>query len=142
MNILKQTKEKNILLAAAIWQIANGIFTAFIYSFSIRATTLSQTGLSPVEMASAEYLANNFFTLSFTIGILFIVMGIVNIIIRKNLKGNVTDKKIILWFVFGIFLSMFLMDIISILLLIVLVVLLLAKNKAIHKTRIEMKLEV
>lgn len=134
MNIQTATYEKVILRLLAGWQVANGAFTAFIYSFIVRAEIGGQTSnLSATQTVSAEMLANNFFTLSFTLGILFIVLGVITFFVSRKLKGGAIQKPIIYWLLGSVFIAFLLMDIITIGLSLVLLALVLAKNKALQK---------
>ncbi len=134
MKIQTHTYEKILFRLLAGWQVVNGILTAFIYSFHIRAEIGGQTSsLSATQTVSAEMLANNFFTLSFTLGILFIVLGVITFFVSRKLQAGAIRKPIIYWLLGNIFLAFLLMDVITIGLSLVLLALVLAKNKAYQK---------
>ncbi len=122
--------EKILMSIVSGWQILNGLITAFIYSNYIRNNTLSTNAFNDLEISS--FMANNFLMISVSIGVVFILLGVINILIlKKQIKLN--SKTIFKYLLFQLILSMLLMDFITVSLLLVLLVLYKARSKAINQ---------
>lgn len=130
---LSRKLERRFMVAAGVWQILNGLLTIFIY-----APTERRAGLDLIDdtttFIEAEAIASvfsNIYMFIVIFGMIYITIGIINVILSKKMKDDTTLYRIPIYLLFLGASAYFVMDLISVLLCILAGGLALAKNKAI-----------
>ena len=129
--------ERRLVLIAGIWQVAMGFLTIFVYAPRHRREGLDLIyEAAPLPLVEAEAINSLFSSLYMfivTFGMLFVVLGLINIFLSTKIKDNKVEKKIPLFLLIcgvGVY---FLMDFISTIMLVSASILMLAKNKSIGR---------
>ena len=133
MKVLNRKLERNMILIGSICQLLSGLATIFIYATYIKTKGVGLVDISQVDITSIQFLLDNVYIVTTTIGFLFMAMGLVNLYIYKKTKNNVVEKGKGIWLIVCSLISYFFMDIISAILFMVSGVIMLSKNKAILK---------
>ena len=123
--------EKRVAYAGAFWEIISGLITIFGYSLWVRGQGAEVKGAPAINNAAVQIYADNLFMFSVTFGILFVTLGVINIIMIRKLKDGEVQYKIPIWFTICGIASYLLMDFIGAIALISSGVLSLARNKSI-----------
>ncbi|MCM8709688.1 hypothetical protein M2651_01465 [Clostridium sp. SYSU_GA19001] len=123
--------EKRLAYLGALWQVASGLYTMFIYSIKVRGLEESLALSSYKVETSAKVMSDNLYMFSVTFGMLFIIIGAVNIYLIRKLSDKRPETKIPVWFFVCGILSYLVTDFISAAAFIVSGVITLARNKAI-----------
>lgn len=124
--------ERKLVYAASIWQLFTGFITLFFFSYHIKQQGNHFSGTSLVEQKGVQAIFNSLYSFTITFAMLFIVIGILNILFTRSFVKDFTiqRKMPICWIGLAILLY-FLSDFISVLLLLIAAILSLAKNRSI-----------
>ncbi|WP_053367633.1 hypothetical protein [Bacillus sp. FJAT-27245] len=129
---MSRSFERKLIYAASAWQIVAGFITMFFYSMYIKKQGAQLPGLEAVERKGAESLFDSLYGYAVTYGLLFIVIGSLNILFTKKLMndGTLQYKLPAFWIALAVAFY-FLSDLISLALSLAAAVIALAKNKPI-----------
>ncbi|MGL4336671.1 MAG: hypothetical protein ACRCST_07235 [Turicibacter sp.] len=141
MQSISRRNERTIFIIASVWQVLSGVYTAFVYAIYLKRNGVTVSNGSELDMVSAQMIANNLFTVAFTIGVFFMILGIINFFIAKRIKDDQIERKFAWWYGGCAVICFLMMDLISVGLLMIGSVLMLAKNKAVKYKR-ELVLEM
>ncbi|KAF1295124.1 hypothetical protein BAU15_05060 [Enterococcus sp. JM4C] len=125
---MNRKNERILVRIGATWNIINGVITLFFYSPWIRNSALM--GMTEQNKGS-NFLSENLNTFVMTYGLLFILLGVLNLYLSWRIIDNEVSVKIPAWFVVVGLLSYLVTDAISAIVYIIAGFLCLAKNKAI-----------
>lgn len=134
MNALNRKFERNLVIVNSIWHFINGLVSIFFFGLDFKRNgeiLLSQN--YPELGAGSASLVDNIYVVLSTYGLLMILAGILNIIFLRYLKDNEINIKWQIWMVVLLVLSIFTMDMLSILGYSVLIAIYNSKNKSIRK---------
>ncbi|WP_059173555.1 hypothetical protein [Bacillus sp. FJAT-27445] len=130
---MSRSFERKLIYAASTWQIITGFITMFFYSMYIKKQGAQLPGLEAVERKGAESLFDSLYGFTVTYGLLFIVIGSLNILFAKKLmKDGKLQYKLPAYWAFLAAAFYFLSDLISLALCLAAAVIALAKNKPIR----------
>lgn len=128
---MNRNLERRVIFMAAIWQVISGIITIFIYSTSIKVGGISEVIASNVDINSSKTFIDSAYIVSVTLGLAYLIMGILNIVLARSFKKTKVEvKKPIVTIICGV-ISYLLMDFISCFAYVVSGIIALSKNKAI-----------
>ncbi len=125
--------ERRLVLIGSIWQITSGLLTIFLYASYIKSEGLKTSHNSIATLEAVQSVFGSLYMFSVSFGMLFVILGIINIILSKTLKDDKTEVKKPIWFIFLGLASYFVMDILGSLMFLSAGILALAKNKSISK---------
>ncbi|SDM51847.1 hypothetical protein SAMN04488137_0539 [Fictibacillus solisalsi] len=131
--------ERKLVVIGASWQILSGLLTIFAYGSYIKSKGSSIHDTSFAQMKAIQSLFGSLYSFTVTFGMLFVILGIVNLYLVRSLKDDKVEVKRSVWFlVLGVS-SYFLMDFIGAVLFLSAGILALAKNKTISRLNLSSK---
>ncbi|UGB33190.1 hypothetical protein [Metabacillus sp. B2-18] len=125
--------ERRLILIGAIWQIISGLLTIFLYASYIKSEGLKASYNSVAKLEALESVFGSLYMFSVTFGMMFVVLGILNIWLSKTLRDDQIEMKKPIWFILLGLASYFVMDILGSIMFLSAGFLALAKNKSISK---------
>lgn len=125
--------ERKLVLAGSMWQIVSGLLTMFVYASFIKNEGLNASYNTIAKLKAVESIFGSLYMFSVSFGMIFVILGIVNVVLAKSLKDDKPQVKKPIWFIFLGILSYLVMDILGAFLFISAGILALAKNKSISK---------
>lgn len=125
--------ERRLVMAGSVWQIVSGLLTIFVFATYIKNEGLNSNYDTFAKLEAAQSIFGSMYMFSVSFGLLFVILGIVNMVMAKSLKDDQTEVKKPIWFILVGIASYLLMDLLSSLLFLSAGVLALAKNKPISK---------
>lgn len=131
--------ERKLVVIGASWQILSGLLTIFAYGSYIKSKGSGIHDTSFAQMKAMQSLFGSLYSFTVTFGMLFVILGIVNLYLVRSLKDDKVEVKRSVWFlVLGVS-SYFLMDFIGAVLFLSAGILALAKNKTISRLNLSSK---
>lgn len=125
--------EKNLIMVASLWQIVSGLLTIFVYASLIKNEGLNTSYNTLAKIEAAQSIFGSLYMFSVSFGMLFVLLGILNLVLAKTLKNDQPEVKKPTWFIFLGILSYLVMDILGAFLFLSGGILAIAKNKSISK---------
>ena len=125
--------ERNIILTGSIWQIVSGLLTIFVYASIIKKEGLNASFNTVAKLEAAQSIFGSLYMFSVSFGLLFVILGILNLVLAKSMKDDKPEVKKPIWFIVLGILSYFVMDILGAFLFLSAGILAIAKNKSISK---------
>ncbi|WP_299093984.1 hypothetical protein [uncultured Metabacillus sp.] len=125
--------ERRFIRIGAIWQIVSGLLTIFVYASFIKKEGLNSSYNTIAQLEAAQSVFGSLYMFSVSFGMIFVILGILNLVLAKSLKDDQAEMKKPVWFIILGVASYFVMDILGSILFLSAGVLALAKNKSIAK---------
>ncbi|MFC0270367.1 hypothetical protein ACFFIX_02690 [Metabacillus herbersteinensis] len=125
--------ERRLITIGSIWQMGSGLLTIFFYASLIKKEGLRSTENTFAKLEATQSIFGSLYMFTVTFGMLFVVMGVVNLYLAKTLKDDEVEYKKPIWFILLGLVTYFLMDIVGSLMFLSSGILALAKNKSISK---------
>ncbi|MDM5337409.1 hypothetical protein QUF84_09300 [Fictibacillus enclensis] len=131
--------ERKLVVIGSSWQILSGLLTIFAYGSYIKSKGSSIHDTSFAQMKAMQSLFGSLYSFTVTFGMLFVILGIVNLYLVRSLKDDKVEVKRSIWFLVLGVASYFLMDFIGAVLFLSAGILALAKNKTISRLNLSTK---
>lgn len=125
--------ERRLVMVGSIWQIVSGLLTMFVYASYIKNKGLNSSYNTLAKLEAAQSIFGSLYMFSVSFGMLFVILGILNLVLAKTLRDHKTEVKKPIWFILLGFSSYLVMDILGSLMFLSAGILALAKNKSISK---------
>jgi cytochrome c biogenesis protein CcdA len=125
--------ERRLVMVGSIWQIVSGLLTIFVYASFIKNQGLNSLYNTLAKLEAAQSIFGSMYMFSVSFGMLFVILGILNLVLAKTLRDNKAEVKKPIWFILLGFSSYLVMDILGSLMFLSAGILALAKNKSISK---------
>lgn len=131
--MMNRKLERRLVLIGAIWQIISGLLTIFLYASYIKSEGLKASYNSIAKLEAVESIFGSLYMFSVTFGMIFVVLGILNLWLSKTLKDDQIEMKKPIWFILLGLASYLVMDILGSIMFLSAGIFALAKNKSILK---------
>ena len=131
--MLNRKLERRLVLIGSMWQIVSGILTIFVYASYIKNQGLNSNYNTIAKLEAAQSIFGSLYMFSVSFGMLFVILGVTNVVFAKSLKDNQIEIKKPIWFILVGVASYLVMDLIGSLMFLSAGILALAKNKSISK---------
>ncbi|MGM7719730.1 hypothetical protein [Metabacillus sp. Hm71] len=125
--------ERRFIRIGAIWQIVSGLLTIFVYASFIKKEGLNSSYNTIAQLEAAQSVFGSLYMFSVSFGMIFVILGILNLVLAKSLKDDQAEMKKPIWFIVLGVASYFVMDVLGSIMFLSAGVLALAKNKSIAK---------
>jgi cytochrome c biogenesis protein CcdA len=125
--------ERRLVMIGSIWQIVSGLLTIFVYASYIKQEGLNASYNTLAKLEAAQSIFGSMYMFSVSFGMLFVLLGILNLFLGKSLKDDKAEIKKPVWFIILGLASYLMMDILGSLMFLSTGILALAKNKSISK---------
>lgn len=118
--------ERKLCQIGGIWNILTGTITLFFYSTWIKTNLFENMN---GETRGLNFLSENLNLVVMTFGLIFILVGCLNLILAARIENQAVIKKMPIWFLIWGLISFFTVDIVGVLCYLLASFLLLTKNK-------------
>ena len=137
--VIERKFEKRIMVLAGIWEMIVGLLTIFIYApfYRREGLDLIEDGMPLFEAEAINSVFSSVYMFTVSVGIFFVLLGLVNLFLSRKIKHNEVEKKMPLFLIVIGLASYFVKDFIGAVLLLTAGVMMLAKNKSIIKNKFE-----
>jgi cytochrome c biogenesis protein CcdA len=125
--------ERRLVMIGSIWQIVSGLLTIFVYASYIKQEGLNASYNTLAKLEAAQSIFGSMYMFSVSFGMLFVLLGILNLFLGKSLKDDKAEIKKPVWFIILGLASYLMMDVLGSLMFLSTGILALAKNKSISK---------
>lgn len=125
--------ERKLVIVGSLWQILSGLLTIFVYASFIKNEGLHASFNTLEKLEAAQSIFGSLYMFSVSFGMLFVILGIINLVLAKTLKDDQPEVRKPIWFILLGILSYFVMDILGAFLFLSGGILAIAKNKSISK---------
>lgn len=125
--------ERKLVIVGSLWQILSGLLTIFVYASFIKNEGLHASSNTLEKLEAAQSIFGSLYMFSVSFGMLFVILGIMNLVLAKTLKDDQPEVRKPIWFILLGILSYFVMDILGAFLFLSGGILTIAKNKSISK---------
>lgn len=125
--------ERKLVIVGSLWQILSGLLTIFVYASFIKNEGLHASSNTLEKLEAAQSIFGSLYMFSVSFGMLFVILGILNLVLAKTLKDDQPEVRKPIWFILLGILSYFVMDILGAFLFLSGGILAIAKNKSISK---------
>jgi len=130
---LNRKLERKLVIVGSLWQILSGLLTIFVYASFIKNEGLHASSNTLEKLEAAQSIFGSLYMFSVSFGMLFVILGILNLVLAKTLKDDQPEVRKPIWFILLGILSYFVMDILGAFLFLSGGILAIAKNKSISK---------
>lgn len=131
--MMNRKLERRLVIIGSVWQIVSGLLTIFVYASFIKKEGLNASYNSLAKLEAVQSIFGSMYMFSVTFGMLFVILGILNLYLAKTLKDDKAEIKKPIWFMFLGLSSYLVMDVLGSLMFLSSGILALAKNKPISK---------
>ncbi|MFP5115608.1 hypothetical protein ACSU64_25055 [Bacillaceae bacterium C204] len=130
---MNRNLERKLVIVGSLWQILSGLLTIFVYASFIKNEGLHASSNTLGKLEAAQSIFGSLYMFSVSFGMLFVILGIINLVLAKTLKDDQPEVRKPIWFILLGILSYFVMDILGAFLFLSGGILAIAKNKSISK---------
>ncbi|MDQ0227861.1 hypothetical protein [Metabacillus niabensis] len=125
--------ERRLVLIGSIWQIVSGLLTIFVYASFIKNEGMHSSYNTLAKLEAAQSVFGSLYMFSVSFGMLFVILGILNLVLGKSLKDDKAERRKPIWFILLGLSSYIVMDIIGSFMFLSAGILALAKNKSVKR---------